>query len=81
MQHVLVTGAAGLIGQNLIARLKTRADVKITAIDKHRENTATLRALHPDITVIEADLATPENGRRRSRASTCWCSTTRRSAG
>lgn len=59
MQHVLVTGAAGLIGQNLIARLKTRADVKITAIDKHRENTATLRALHPDITVIEADLATP----------------------
>jgi nucleoside-diphosphate-sugar epimerase len=53
---VVVTGAAGLVGQNLIPRLKARA-YQITAIDKHPSNTATLRRLHPDIMVIEADLA------------------------
>jgi len=51
---VLVTGAAGLVGQNLIPRL---AGCAVTGIDKHRANTATLRRLHPAITTIEADLA------------------------
>ena len=56
MSRVLVTGAAGLVGQNLIPRLKARGH-EIVAIDKHPANTAVLRSLHPDITVIEADLA------------------------
>lgn len=55
---VVVTGAAGLVGQNLVPRLKEQG-VRIIAIDKHHANTATLRRLHPDITVIEADLAEP----------------------
>jgi nucleoside-diphosphate-sugar epimerase len=56
---VAITGAAGLIGQNLIARLKQRGGFSIVAIDKHHANTALLRDLHPDIQVIEADMAEP----------------------
>ena len=56
---LVITGGAGLIGQNLIARLKRRGDHTIVAIDKHAANTRVLRALHPDIQVIEADLAEP----------------------
>jgi len=55
-ETVLVTGAAGLVGQNLIPLLK-HPGRRIVAVDKHRANTATLRRLHPDIEVIEADLA------------------------
>lgn len=54
---IVITGAAGLVGQNLIARLKPKPDVSIVAIDKHVTNTAMLRRMHPQIEVIEADLA------------------------
>ncbi|MET0293805.1 MAG: NAD-dependent epimerase/dehydratase family protein [Phenylobacterium sp.] len=53
---LIVTGAAGLVGQNLIPRLKTRGHT-IVGIDKHPANTARLRALHPEVEVIEADLS------------------------
>ncbi len=56
MATVVVTGAAGLVGQNLIPRLKAKG-WSVVGIDKHPANTARLRALHPDIIVIEADLA------------------------
>jgi nucleoside-diphosphate-sugar epimerase len=56
-----ITGAAGLVGQNLIPRLKTRGFTDIVAVDKHPTNTAILRRLHPDIQVIEANLAA-DNG-------------------
>jgi uncharacterized protein YbjT (DUF2867 family) len=55
--RIIITGAAGLIGQNLIARLVGRPGVEIIGIDKHPANTATLARLHPGIQVIEADLA------------------------
>jgi nucleoside-diphosphate-sugar epimerase len=54
---IALTGAAGLVGQNLIPRLKARGYADIVALDKHVANVAILRRLHPDITVIEADLA------------------------
>ena len=54
---IAVTGAAGLVGQNLIPRLKARGYANIVALDKHKANVAILRRLHPDIVVIEADLA------------------------
>src|SRR5262245_55924625 len=54
---IVVTGAAGLVGQNLVPRLKARPGVDIVAIDKHPANTAILRRLHPDIAVVAADLA------------------------
>jgi len=56
---IVITGGAGLVGQNLIVRLKQRGFTRLVAIDKHPANTATLRRLHPDITVVEADLAEP----------------------
>ena len=54
---IALTGAAGLVGQNLIPRLKARGYCNIVALDKHKANTATLRRLHPDIAVVETDLA------------------------
>jgi nucleoside-diphosphate-sugar epimerase len=59
-RKIVVTGAAGLVGQNLIQRLVARQAGSIVAIDKHPANTALLRKLHPGVEVIEADLA--ENG-------------------
>jgi nucleoside-diphosphate-sugar epimerase len=55
----VITGAAGLVGQNLIVRLKRRGYTAITGIDKHPANTATLARLHPDITIVAADLSRP----------------------
>jgi len=52
-----VAGAAGLVGQNLIPKLKADPNCSILAIDKHPENTKILRELHPEIDVIQADLA------------------------
>jgi nucleoside-diphosphate-sugar epimerase len=54
---IVITGAAGLVGQNLILRLKAHQYTNIVAIDKHPANTAILRQLHPDIRIIEANLA------------------------
>jgi len=59
-RKVVVTGAAGLVGQNLVPRLKERG-FDIVAIDKHSANTKILRSLHPDIEVIEADISVPGN--------------------
>jgi nucleoside-diphosphate-sugar epimerase len=57
---VVVTGAAGLVGQNLVRRLEAHGYSEIVAIDKHPANSTILRELHPRITVIEADLATAD---------------------
>jgi len=56
---ILLPGAAGLVGQNLIVLLKQQGYSHLVAIDKHPTNTAMLRELHPDVQVIEADLAEP----------------------
>ena len=56
---VVVTGAAGLVGQNLIPRLKARNLGRIVAIDKHPTNINILRRLHPDVEIIEGDLSEP----------------------
>ncbi len=54
---IVVTGAAGLVGQNLLPRLKAKHLGEIVAIDKHPTNVAILRRLHPDVEVIQADLS------------------------
>jgi nucleoside-diphosphate-sugar epimerase len=56
-RKIVVTGAAGLVGQNLIPRLGALGFHDIVGIDKHPANTVILRQLHPGATVIEADLA------------------------
>ena len=56
---ILITGAAGLVGQNLVPRLKGLGLGPLIGIDKHAANTPTLARLHPDVRVVEADLARP----------------------
>lgn len=56
-KRLVITGAAGLVGQNLIVRLKRLGFRDIAGIDCHPANTRTLKRLHPDLEVIFADLA------------------------
>ncbi|MEO9457517.1 MAG: NAD-dependent epimerase/dehydratase family protein [Lentilitoribacter sp.] len=56
-KRILITGAAGLVGQNLMVRLKDNENAEIIAIDKHPENSTIFRKLHPEIQFIEANLA------------------------
>jgi nucleoside-diphosphate-sugar epimerase len=56
---LVLTGAAGLVGQNLIVELKAQGYDNIIAIDKHSYNLNILRELHPDVATIEHDLAEP----------------------
>lgn len=56
-ERILITGAAGLVGQNLIVLLKESGYSEIIAIDKHPGNIKILRSLHPDIKIVEADLS------------------------
>lgn len=57
--RIVLTGAAGLVGQNLLVELKAQGYSNLVAIDKHHYNLGLLRELHPDVTTIEADLAEP----------------------
>jgi nucleoside-diphosphate-sugar epimerase len=57
VKRIAITGAAGLVGQNLIPRLKQKGFTEIVAIDKHPTNVATLRKFHPTIRVLHEDLA------------------------
>lgn len=58
-QKILLPGGAGLVGQNLVARLKDRGYHNIVVLDKHRANLAILQQVQPDITCVYADLAEP----------------------
>ena len=55
--RILLPGGAGLVGQNLVARLKSKGYSNIVVLDKHRANLEVLKQLQPDITVEYADLA------------------------
>ena len=57
---IVVTGGAGLVGQNLVFRLKAAGLSDIVVIDKAAHNADILRKLHPDIRVIVADLASDD---------------------
>jgi nucleoside-diphosphate-sugar epimerase len=56
---IVLTGAAGLVGQNLIVELKQQGYTQLVAIDKHAHNLDILRELHPDVRTVLADLAKP----------------------
>ncbi|WP_034388904.1 NAD-dependent epimerase/dehydratase family protein [Hellea balneolensis] len=56
---IIVTGASGLIGQNLCLRLKRAGYTNVVGFDKHALNTDIFRKIHPDIDCVETDLATP----------------------
>jgi len=54
---IVITGAAGLVGQNLIVELERQGYTRLVVIDKHEYNLDILRKLHPDVVAIHADLA------------------------
>lgn len=56
---IVITGAAGLVGQNLLVELESQGYRNLVAIDKHAYNLGILRGLHPQVEAIEADLAKP----------------------
>ncbi len=56
-QKILLPGGAGLVGQNLVARLKARGYRNLVVLDKHRANLEVLRRMHPELTIEYADLA------------------------
>ena len=56
---LVITGAAGLVGQNLIVELKAQGYRNLVAIDKHAHNLGILKQLHPEVTTVLADLAEP----------------------
>lgn len=54
---IIITGAAGLVGQNLLLLLREQGFSNLIAIDKHAENLATLKRLNPNVKTICADLS------------------------
>lgn len=61
---IILPGGAGLVGQNLVARLKAKGYSNIVVLDKHRANLAVLKKVQPDITTEFADLAEPGDWQR-----------------
>ena len=61
---ILLPGGAGLVGQNLVARLKAKGCSHIVVLDKHRANLAILQHVQPDIVAEYADLAEPGDWQR-----------------
>lgn len=56
---IVITGAAGLVGQNLVVELKQQGYTNLVAIDKHAHNLDILQQLHPNVRTVLADLAEP----------------------
>ena len=56
---IILPGGAGLVGQNLVARLTIKGYTNIVVLDKHRANLEVLRKIQPNIVAEYADLATP----------------------
>ena len=62
-KKIILAGGAGLVGQNLVARLMARGYANIVVLDKHRANLSVLKKSRPDIVVEYADLAEPGDWR------------------
>ncbi len=56
-RKLVITGAAGLVGQNLTLLLGEQGYTDLVAIDKHAENLTTLAELNPDVSTHCADLS------------------------
>jgi uncharacterized protein YbjT (DUF2867 family) len=56
---IVITGAAGLVGQNLVLMLREHGYSNVVAIDKHAANLALLAHLNPGVRTVLADLAEP----------------------
>jgi nucleoside-diphosphate-sugar epimerase len=57
--RILLPGGAGLVGQNLVARLKSLGYDDIVVLDKHQSNLDILSQMHPDVKTVYCDLSVP----------------------
>jgi len=57
--NIVITGGAGLVGQNLIIKLLANGFSNLHVLDKSANNLAIARRLHPAVNCIEADLSAP----------------------
>lgn len=55
--RIIITGAAGLLGQNLVTELVHQGYSQIIALDKDRYNLDILKKMHPNVTCVHADLS------------------------
>jgi len=58
-QKIILPGGAGLVGQNLVPRLKAKGYTHIVVLDKHAANVEVLRRMHPDVLTECVDLSQP----------------------
>lgn len=63
-QKIILPGGAGLVGQNLVTRLKAKGYRHIVVLDKHRDNLSVLKSIQHDIIAEYADLAAPGDWQR-----------------
>jgi nucleoside-diphosphate-sugar epimerase len=56
-RKIVITGAAGLVGQNLVYRLQEQGAGSLVCIDKNEHNLSILKRLNPSIETICADLS------------------------
>ncbi len=56
---IVITGGAGLVGQNLLVKLQNRQCHNVHIIDKSRHNLTIAANLQPAVSCTEADLAVP----------------------
>ena len=54
---IILPGGAGLVGQNLVARLRDLGYTNIVVLDKHRSNVEVLKKTQPDVHVECVDVA------------------------
>lgn len=57
--RIVITGVAGLVGQNLALKLHEAGYTNLIGIDKHPYNLGVLRTHQPYVRAIEADMAEP----------------------
>jgi nucleoside-diphosphate-sugar epimerase len=55
-QKIVITGAAGLVGQNLTVMLREMGYQDIVSIDKQKNNLALLAQLNPGVRTVLADM-------------------------
>jgi nucleoside-diphosphate-sugar epimerase len=54
---IVISGGAGLVGQNLVLLLHEKGYENLVAIDKHAHNLSILENLNPGVRTVHADLA------------------------
>ena len=59
-QNIILLGGAGLVGQNLVLKLKENGYKNILVIDKHKKNLKILKDNHLDVKVLYSNLSRKE---------------------